>query len=120
MKMRHVIIRNHIVNQANLIEVKKNDRVLRLEEYIGNPIWKNWVYCIARDTLKEGWIPREYLRDVDEESILLEDYSSRELEITVGEVVQVKKTVNSWAYCVSERTADAGWVPVDHMEKIER
>lgn len=116
--MRYMVIKNHIVNEANLIELKKDDRVLRLEEYIGNPIWKNWVYCLASDTLKEGWIPRAYLKDIDDESIILEDFSSKELDVAVGDIVMMEKSVNSWAYCRSDRTGEEGWVPVDHLEEV--
>jgi hypothetical protein len=118
MTMRYLVIKNHIVNEINHIVLKENDRVLRGEEYIGNPIWKNWVYCISRDTLKEGWIPRAYLKDIGEESILLEDYSSKELDVTMGDVVTLKKTINNWAYCISERTQEEGWVPLENLDPI--
>lgn len=116
--MRYVVIKNHVVNEANLIKLKENDRVLRLEEYIGNPVWQNWVYCIAKDTLKEGWIPRAYLKDMGDESTLLEDYSSRELDVSTGDIVSVKKTVNNWAYCIHEHNGEEGWVPLENLESI--
>ncbi|HSR04408.1 MAG TPA: SH3 domain-containing protein [Proteiniclasticum sp.] len=117
--MRYIVIKNHIVNEANLITLKENDRVLRLEEYIGNPVWQNWVYCISRDTLKEGWIPRAYLKDLSDESVLLEDYSSKELNVSIGDVVSMKKTVNNWAYCIHEHTGQEGWVPLENLEIIK-
>ena len=116
--MRHIVVKNHIVNEANLIELKKDDRVLRLEEYIGNPVWKNWVYCLSHDTLAEGWIPRAYLKDIGDESILLEDYCSKELAVTVGDVVELVKFVNSWAYCIHERSGNTGWLPLESLEPI--
>lgn len=116
--MRYAVIKNHIVNELNRINLKENDRVLRLEEYIGNPIWKNWVYCISKDTLKEGWIPRAYLKDMGDESILLEDYSSRELDVSTGDMVMVKKIVNNWAYCILEGNENEGWVPLENLQLI--
>lgn len=112
------MVKNHVVNEANLIKLKENDRVLRLEEYIGNPVGQNWVYCIAKDTLKEGWIPRAYLKDMGDESTLLEDYSSKELDVSTGDIVSVKKTVNSWAYCIHEHSGEEGWVPLENLEII--
>lgn len=116
--MRHLVVKNHIVNEANLIELKKDDRVLRLEEYIGNPVWKNWVYCLSQDTLAEGWIPRAYLKDIGDESILREDYCSKELAVTVGDVVELVKFVNSWAYCIHEKSGNTGWLPLESLEPI--
>lgn len=116
--MRHLVVKNHIVNEANLIELKKDDRVLRLEEYIGNPVWKNWVYCLSQDTLAEGWIPRAYLKDIGDESILLEDYCSKELAVTVGDVVELLKFINSWAYCIHEKSGNTGWLPLESLEPI--
>lgn len=116
--MRHLVVKNHIVNEANLIELKKDDRVLRLEEYIGNPVWKNWVYCLSQDTLVEGWIPRAYLKDIGDESILREDYCSKELAVTVGDVVELLKFINSWAYCIHEKSGNTGWLPLESLEPI--
>lgn len=117
--MRHLVVKNHIVNEANHIEVKKDDRVLRLEEYIGNPIWKNWVYCLSQDTLKEGWIPRSYLKDLDDESILLTDYSSKELHVQVGDVVELEKFINNWAYCIHIKTGQSGWIPLENLASTD-
>jgi hypothetical protein len=42
--MRYIVIRSHLLNEINRIELKKGDRVVRAEEYVRNPIWKNCVY----------------------------------------------------------------------------
>ena len=116
--MRYIVIRSHLLNEINRIELKKGDRVVRAEEYIGNPIWKNWVYCISQDTLQEGWIPRLYLEDLGEESILTEDYSSRELPASPGDLLQCRRMVNQWGYCRRLGDGTEGWIPLDCLEPL--
>lgn len=119
MTLRYRVIQNHRANEINFLVLKKGDRVVKGEEYIGNPVWKNWVYCISEGTLKEGWIPRQLLQDMGEEYYLLEDYTSKELSCTTEDILIPLRELNNWAFCVNPTSLEKGWVPLSQLEPVE-
>lgn len=116
--MKYRVIFTHIANEINYIKLKKGDRVVKGEEYIGHPHWKNWVYCISEGTLKEGWIPKQLLADLGDEYYLTEDYTSQELSCAKGDIVIPMSEINGWAYCVNMTSCRRGWVPISKLELL--
>ncbi len=114
--MKYRVVFPHIANEINFLDLKKGDRVVKGEEFIGNPIWKNWVYCISEGTLREGWIPKQLLADLGEEYYLTEDYTSKELECSKGDILIPMNEMNGWAFCVNTEKQARGWVPLAKLE----
>jgi len=82
---------------------------------IGEPDPDNpdWIWCVGPER-RWGWVHDSVIDRA--RSCLSEDYDARELDVEVGLMVTVEKTLSTWAWCITEEGA-AGWVPVKCLER---
>lgn len=77
-----------------------------------------WKWCKASAGC-EGWVPKELLSDpAAKETMILCDYSSRELAVQPGEKVTVEDSRHEWLL-VRNRQGQRGWIPACHAEFLE-
>jgi SH3-like domain-containing protein len=76
-----------------------------------------WKWCRATDD-REGWVPAELLSAQGTESIILRDYSARELSVLPGEEVAVEEERRGWLL-VRKAHGERGWIPASHAEPLE-
>ena len=76
-----------------------------------NDEYPGWIWVKTRDRI-QGWAPIDYL-ELDSDGamgIAKFDYCARELDIEVGEKLQIKKTLCGWHFAAN-RHGEEGWVP---------
>ena len=74
-----------------------------------------WVRATTADG-NEGWAPMEYLRITSPSAaIATTDYSAQELNAMAGELVEVIKHQNGWAWCLNIRR-QLGWLPTGVLD----
>jgi hypothetical protein len=48
---------------------------------------------------------------------MIRDYTSREMEIRVGDIVDMIEIESEWAW-VSNEEGECGWIPMESLERI--
>ena len=116
--MEFIVIKNHRTEFTNPIELKKGEKVIIGEDPDPETTLETWVYCIKKDGSNEGFVPEQIIRKEDKIGILLEDYSTKELNIDKGTITEGIKELNGWLWLKSKDTNEIGWVPLENLKKI--
>ncbi|WP_454256035.1 SH3 domain-containing protein [Pseudomonas sp. Marseille-Q8238] len=87
------------------------------EAYIGPEGWDNWYFCTTLGQ-QGGWVPAQVLdRRGATAAIALEDYTARELDVDIGEIVCGSRQLDGWLWCVREDGLGSGWVPLNNLHE---
>ena len=116
--MIYKVIKAHKSNYPNPITIKKGTKLRIGDKYNGPENWQNWWYCYTLDNETEGWVPEQLLSIENEIGIILEDYTAKELNVEMGEVVKGIKELNGWLWCVKITDKDEGWLPKEKLTTI--
>ena len=106
--MKNRVTTPHTSAYPNPISFAAGDSLLlgvRDDEYPG------WIRATTADG-NEGWAPEQAIElTADGSGIARGDYTARELDIELGEVVEVIREFNRWVWA---RTSDGreGWIPL--------
>ena len=106
------IIREYIPEYPDPIDVAAGEQVRVGNEDAEFP---GWIWCRASDG-REGWVPAELLSSEGPDTLILENYSARELAVYPGEEVTVEISRHAWLLVRNAR-GERGWVPASHVEK---
>jgi hypothetical protein len=68
-----------------------------------------WVYAVSPDG-REGWVPRHWLSIEGNRAILNRDYDATELNLEVGDRLEVTLVLDGW-YLSRAEDGRVGWVP---------
>jgi hypothetical protein len=106
--MDSYVIKAHKSNYPNPVEFKSKDMLDVGAEDMEYP---GWIWVITRDG-NEGWAPIEYVIPVDgsKQGVAISNYCARELDVEIGEKLQIYNTVCGWHYATNSR-GENGWVP---------
>ena len=84
--------------------------------------WPGWIWARpergAAGKTREGWVPEAWVRMEGETCVLLRDYHGRELTVEAGETVMADFEESGWIWGSTGR-GEAGWVPLDHLERMD-
>ncbi|WP_257254843.1 MULTISPECIES: SH3 domain-containing protein [unclassified Endozoicomonas] len=70
-----------------------------------------WIWVTATSG-KEGWAPLPLIRRLNQkQGMALEDYTARELSVSMGEDLIIVREINAWAW-VENQQKQMGWVPI--------
>ena len=75
--------------------------------------WPAFVWCTNEQEVS-GWVPEKHLDRQGDRGIALQDYSTAELTISVGEKVVLERQDSGW-YWVTNQAGQSGWVPVENV-----
>lgn len=99
------------------IKLLKGELVECVEASDENGEWAGWIYC--KGEAKEGWVPRQIIKQQGKTGLILENYDATEFDLRVGEVIVADKILNGWIY--GTKKGDEGlkaWAPLNHLERI--
>ena len=68
-----------------------------------------WAYAVSPDE-KEGFVPRSWLRTEGNKAILKRDYDATELNLEVGDQLEVTLVLDGW-YLARRPDGEKGWIP---------
>ena len=115
--MRYKVIKERKSDYPNPIEIKKDEIVSVGEEYVDNKNWSNWIKCTNKDNVS-GWVPKQILKIDKNLARVLEDYSANELNINVGEEIEVIKILNGWTWSKNFND-ELGWIPLENIKEVK-
>lgn len=117
-QLTYSVIKPHKSNYPNPIIVLKGQTVIIGERYTGNEGWDNWIFCYKEDKILEGWVPSQIIDIQGEHGLILEDYSAKELDVSIGEQLVKEKELNGWFWTKKIPTLEEGWVPKENLKII--
>lgn len=105
--MQALITTAHQTSYPNPIGFQAGERVRIGHE---DDEFPGWVRTITADG-NEGWAPLSLLTPTGEgEALAQQDYTARELDVAVGELVTVVRELAGWLWVQGER-GESGWIP---------
>ena len=111
-------IEAHETEYAEPLELKKGE-IVRLGQLAPEENWKDWIWAENKGG-SGGWVPLAILTITDsvETAEVIDDYSSKELNIDKGESVFQLKTLANWSWVVNTKTKEEGWVPNEKIAEL--
>lgn len=101
----------------NPITVKKDERVECVEMSNPEGEWAGWVFCKSQNN--EGWIPQQIISIDGIKGVLTQDYTAKEFDLNLGEVLLEKQELNGWIWCVKKGVnSECAWAPLNHLKEI--
>lgn len=116
--MRYEVIKEHRSHYPNPITLSKGQSVLLGKKYEGPENWNNWIFCYTLDGSLEGWVPEQIIQSEEKIGLILEDYTAKELDVDVGEIVVGTKEWNGWIWCEKRNGSDSGWIPRANLRPL--
>jgi SH3-like domain-containing protein len=103
-----LIIREYAAQYPDPITVRAGDRVAVGTD---DPEFPGWRWCTGPDG-RTGWVPEQLLGS---DGLMLEDYTAKELSVSAGTEVDVRRIVAGWAW-VATHDGRWGWIPETCLE----
>lgn len=119
--MDYMVIKEHVSNYPDPIQLKSGDLLTVLEHYVGPEGWDNWKSCISIRTGKKGWVPEQVI-EIEartEKAIAMQDYDANELNVQPGTLVKGIEKLNGWIWCQHSISHELGWLPLNVLEEIK-
>jgi len=120
--MKYLVTEDHRTEFPNPMQLELGERVLlgkASEETEGEtPCDENrtdWVFCAKMDGTSEGWVPSQIITRDGKHGYIIEDYSSKELDVDKGATMQGIREMNGWLW--GECGRETGWVPLGKLQK---
>ena len=109
----YAVIRAHVSEYPEPINLKKGDSVSVGQEYDGPEGWERWYFCSVPGQ-KDGWVPGQII-DLKEPAsgVITEDYTARELDTIVGDRLTGSRVLNGWLWAKRSSDGATGWVPMN-------
>lgn len=114
---RYIVKKNWVPQNLPPLTLKEREMVTIVKSKKSE--WTGWVFCKTKDG--SGWVPEELINFTSpSRGIILENYSTKELHVRAGEpIIEIKKTAG-WLWCIQERTAEVGWLPLNILVEYEK
>jgi hypothetical protein len=109
--MKYLVIRTHNPESGGYLKAAVNDE---LDFERRETIYPGWIWCTDKNDV-QAWVPEAFVSITGSTCRMLRDYCSREIEVRVGDRVEVLETESGWAW-VMDHNQERGWTPMDCLE----
>ncbi len=80
--------------------------------------WPAFIWTITSDG-NAGWAPFDWLKPLgDGRAEALRDYSARELDAEVGDLLVLHHELGGWGWCKREG-GQCGWLPAENLDRSD-
>jgi hypothetical protein len=117
--MRFEVIEEHRYENHKPLIVKSGTRIKVVRRSNWGDGWINWAYFRTMDDTSEGWAPEQLIQIENDEGVLLEDYSAKELNEDKGDIVEGTIELNGWIWCKRLDDTEAGWLPKEKLKALK-
>ena len=115
MKLR--VIKEYNDAPEKPIQIFKGEEFSITEESDPNGDWPNWLFC--KRCNKEGWVPKQIISINGKLGVSKEDYSAKEFNLNVGEIIVSNRELNGWIWGYKEsNSSELGWAPLNYLEQL--
>jgi len=114
---RYRVIKPYDSPYPNSLCFNKGESVTIGKEFSDDPDWSGWVWCAGSQD-QQAWMPKQFLEISTSSGICLKDYDARELNLEIGELLEISEIVNGFGWAKNIR-GKWGWAPLNHLELID-
>ena len=107
--MRMTVINDYQYN-GQIIELLAGDMVQLGDRTDSNGSYPNWIHCKSDRTGKTGWVAAEILEIEGSMAILKEGYTSEEMTVSKGDIIDTIYEQNGWYWCRRVSDLKEAWV----------
>jgi len=111
------VIKTYDSPYPNPIYFRKGESVKIEKEFNDDPAWRDWIWCIASNG-RQAWAPKQFLIINKSNGIFLRDYNARELNLEIGELLEISEIVNGFGWS-RNTSGEYGWAPLNHLVEIQ-
>ncbi|WP_418648305.1 SH3 domain-containing protein [Thauera butanivorans] len=116
---RFVVTQDHASEYPEPITFTKGAPLSVGEKYEGPEGWNNWFFCNTPGQ-QGGWVPAQIIEFIGGANARArEDYTARELDVRVGDVLLGSRMLNGWAWCEDPARSESGWVPLANLQESQ-
>ena len=112
--MKYCVIRSHRPESSDFLSACTGDE-LSFERK--ETTYSGWIWCTGQRGA-QAWVPEAYVSIEGTRCFMTRDYSSRELELEVGDKVELLEIESGWAWVLDSSNVN-GWIPMERLEPVE-
>ena len=112
--MKYSVIRKHRSESSEVLSVYTGDELWIMPRETHYP---GWIWCKDEKGV-QAWVPKSYVSIEGNQGRMKRDYISRELELEVGDQVDLLEIESEWGW-VLDRRGVYGWIPMECLERVE-
>jgi len=110
---------NDYAYDGQIIELHVGDTVQLGERTDPNGSYPNWVHCKSDRTGKTGWVAVGILKITENIAIVMEDYTSEEMTVASGDIVNTCHELNGWYWCKRQSDSKEAWIDKGNLRCVE-
>ena len=114
--MRMEVI-NDYAYAGQTIELQIGDTVQLGERTDSNGPYPNWIHCRSDKTGKTGWVAAGILTIQGNTASVSENYTSEEMTVAAGELVDTIYELNGWCWCKRVSDSKEAWVDKSNLKQ---
>ena len=95
---------------GQIIELLAGDTVQLGERSDSNGPYPDWIHCTSDRSGKTGWVAVGILTRDGDSAVVNEDYTSEEMTVTAGDIVETIYELNGWYWCKRPADGKEAWV----------
>jgi len=115
--MHMTVIRDYKYT-GQIIELDVGDTVQLGERTDSNGQYPDWIHCRSDKTGKTGWVAIRVLSMQDNTAVVKESYTSEEMTVMAGDIVDTIYELNGWFWCKRLSDLKEAWVDKSNLAKM--
>jgi len=109
------IIQDYEISYPNPLTLKCGDLVSIISKELPSR-WNGWFW--AKTASNEGWISKHYFENRDLCTIIIKDYTAKEMSVKNGDNVKLIHEDCGWSW-VENKTGEQGWIPSENIGELD-
>jgi len=101
---------------GQVIELQAGDSVHLGERTASDDDYPNWIHCQSNKTGKTGWVPAGILTIDGDTAVVTENYTSEEMSVSAGEIVDTIYELNGWYWCKRISDEKEAWIAKNNLK----
>ena len=111
MKKKHLVIKSHQPSFDYYLSLKKGE----ILTYERKPTESTgWIWGITTGG-KSCWVPEAWVKIKGKQCEIMQNYSSKELTIEIGEIIEMDFIESGWVW-IKNSNDEMGWIPEDCLK----
>ena len=110
---------NDYAFDGEIVELVAGDTVRVGERSNPDGPFPNWLYCTLDRTGMSGWVAERILVVAGDVATATEVYTSEEMTVARGDVVETICELNGWCWCRRSADGKVAWVDKGNLKMAE-
>jgi hypothetical protein len=112
--MKYSVIGSHRPESSDFLSACVGDELSLGKKETTYP---GWIWCTDHRGA-QAWVPKAYVSIEGARCFMTRDYVSRELELEVGDKVELLEMESGWAWVLDGSNVN-GWIPMECLGPVE-